>query len=229
MSLEKNLKEITQKIETAKNNSKRCKSEVALIAVSKTETDDTIKEFYKLGQRHFGESRAQTLRDRLVSLEDLDIKWHFIGPLQRNKIKYVYGKSHLVHSIDSERLIESFIKMEERTKHICPILLQVHISGEAAKQGFPLEEIMEIIKKYRENPSLKILGLMGMAPLNATEEETKACFKVLYEIFEESKKLEGSAYEAKVLSMGMSQDFEMAIAEGANMVRIGSALFKTQE
>jgi pyridoxal phosphate enzyme (YggS family) len=223
MTLRENLKEINQKIQKA---AATVGSDVQLIAVSKTETNETIRELYALGHRDFAESRPQLLRDRLRAIEDLNINWHFIGPLQSNKIKYVYPQACLVHSIDRIELIESFIKMHQKTERICPILLQVHISGEAAKQGFDPDQILEIIKKYNNHPSLSIQGLMGMAPLDATEEDTRNCFKLLNSLFVKSKELEGSSYEAKFLSMGMSQDFEMAIEEGANLVRVGSALFK---
>jgi pyridoxal phosphate enzyme (YggS family) len=223
MTLKDNLTQINERMQGAKAPNG---PEVKLIAVSKTETNETIKELYGLGQRDFAESRPQVLRDRLRDLADLNINWHFIGPLQSNKIKYVYPKAYLVHSIDRVELIESFIQMQKKTQRICPILLQVHISGEAAKQGFAPDEILQIIEKYNQNPSLSILGLMGMAPLDATEETTKACFSSLNELFIKSKALEGPSYKAELLSMGMSQDFELAIQEGANLIRVGSALFK---
>lgn len=226
MSLQDNFNCINDAIKTATANAGRGEGAARLIAVSKTVTSDKIREMFSLGQRDFAENRPQVLRDKVKELEDLSVNWHFIGHLQSNKIKYVYPVAALVHSVDRRELLDEFADWAKKTGRKCPVLIQVHISREEAKQGFDVEEVLDVIKEYRNNENLDIRGMMGMAPLDADDEKVRACFKELHELFEASKSLEGTAYKACELSMGMSGDFPIAIAEGATMVRIGTALFK---
>lgn len=226
MSIKTNYESVLSSIRDAEIKSKRQENSVKLLAVSKTVGSEKIREMYALGQRDFAENRPQVLRDKVKELADLQINWHFIGQLQNNKIKYVYPNAVLVHSIDRTELLDEFAKLAIKTGHKCPCLLEVHISGEESKQGFECNEVLEVIKKYNKNPNLDIRGMMGMAPLKATDERVKECFHNLKELFEQSKSLEDVAYHAKVLSMGMSGDYKIAIEEGANIVRIGTALFK---
>lgn len=227
MSLRENYDNVSDSVKTASENAGREPGSVKLIAVSKTVTSDKIREMYAFGQRNFAENRPQVLRDKVKELEDIsDINWHFIGRLQSNKIKYVYPVAALVHSIDRRELLDEFAEWAKKTGRKCPVLLEVHISREEAKQGFDVEEILDVIKDYRDNENLDIRGMMGMAPLDADDNRVRACFRELSDLFEASKKLEGPSYKAKELSMGMSGDFPIAIAEGATLVRIGTALFK---
>lgn len=227
MSLRENFDKVSETVKTVSEKAGRGTGSVKLIAVSKTVTSDKIREMYAFGQRDFAENRPQVLRDKVKELEDIkDINWHFIGRLQSNKIKYVYPVAALVHSVDRRELLDEFAEWAKKTGRKCPVLLEVHISREEAKQGFDVEEIFDVIKDYRENENLDIRGLMGMAPLDADDEKVRACFKELSDLFEASKKLEGPSYKAQELSMGMSGDFPIAIAEGATLVRVGTALFK---
>lgn len=226
MSLSDNLQNIQNEIEAKIKTSGRKDGSVKLLAVSKTVGCDKIKEMFELGQRDFGENRPQVLRDKAKELEDLHINWHFIGHLQNNKVKYVYPIATLVHSIDRRELLDEFIEWAKKTSKKCPVLLEVHISGEEAKQGFEIDEVLDVIKDYKDCDYLDIRGLMGMAPLEADENKVRECFKTLYDLFIRSKNLEGKAYKAQELSMGMSGDFPIAIEEGATIVRIGTALFK---
>ena len=226
MSLSDNLNKVKNEISKSLIESGRTYDSIKLLAVSKTVGSDKIKEMFDLGQRDFGENRPQVLRDKAKELEDLNINWHFIGHLQNNKIKYVYPIASLVHSIDRRELLEEFVLWAKKTNRKCPVLLEVHISREEAKQGFDVNEILDVISDYRDNEFLDIRGLMGMAPLDADEERVRACFKELNDLFLKSKSLEGVAYKAKELSMGMSGDFPLAIAEGATIIRIGTALFR---
>jgi pyridoxal phosphate enzyme (YggS family) len=225
MSYLDNLTNIKQQIALAEEHASRPSKSVKLIAVSKTVTVEAIKELLEGGQLDFAENRAQVLRDKNKVLGSENVNWHFIGPLQSNKLKYVYPIAKLVHSIDREELLEQFIKWAKKTDHLCPCLLEVHISEEDSKQGFSPEEVIRVIDKYKDNENLNIVGLMGMAPFTSDEEIVRGCFKKLKKIFEESKKHSGIAYQAKELSMGMTNDFKIAIEEGATMVRIGSAIF----
>lgn len=225
MYLLNNLNKIKSEIANALIASGREQQKVEIIAVSKTVSSEEIRKLYSYGQQSFAENRPQALRDKTKELSDLNIKWHFIGHLQTNKIKYVYPNSALVHSVDRIELIEEFKKYAEKTGVICPFLLQVHISGESTKQGFAPSEILEIIKRYNNDNRLSIKGLMGMAPLDADTQTTKQCFKSLSTLFNDSRQLEGSSYKAEILSMGMSGDYILAVSEGSTMVRIGSAIF----
>ncbi|GAB4284791.1 MAG: YggS family pyridoxal phosphate-dependent enzyme [Candidatus Rifleibacteriota bacterium] len=225
MSLKDNLERVLTAIRNAEKRAGREAGSVKLVAVSKTVDSATIKEMHAAGQIVFAESRPQMLRDKARELSETDIRWHFIGPLQSNKIKYVYPVSELVHSIDRVELLDEFIKWKIKTGRKCPCLLEVHISGEESKQGFAPDEVLEVIKGYNNNESLEIRGLMGMAPFVADENIIRSCFRKLANIFERSKALEGQSYQAVELSMGMSNDFEIAIEEGATLVRVGTALF----
>lgn len=225
MSLAANLSQVNLQIAEATAAVGRPPGSVKLIAVSKTVGTDVIARMHRLGQVDFGENRPQVLRDKARELDNAGLNWHFIGPLQSNKIKYVYPVAALVHSIDRRELLEEFAAWHQKTGRRCPLLLQVHISREAAKQGFACDEILDVIREYRTSPHLDMRGMMGMAPLDADEQLTRACFHELSQLFTASRELSGPAYRAEELSMGMSGDFKLAIAEGATMVRIGTALF----
>lgn len=225
MSYVNNLKVINQRITTARDRAKRFDEDVSLAAVSKTVDASVIRKVYDAGQRVFAENRPQVLRDKNIELSELDIDWHYIGPLQTNKIKYVYPIVKMVHSVDRESLIESFAQWAVKTDYKCPFLLEVHISDETSKKGFAPDEILSIIEKYRNHPQLDIRGLMGMAPFVDDQNEVRKSFAKLSSLLNQSKALEGTAYKAQHLSMGMTNDFEIAIEEGATIVRVGSAIF----
>lgn len=225
MPLAANLAKVQSAIAAAAAAAGRDQAQVGLVAVSKTVDSATIRAMHALGQRNFAENRPQMLRDKARELADLSIDWHFIGPLQSNKIKYVYPVAGLVHSLDRRELLDEFAAWACKTGRLCPALLQVHISRETAKQGFACAEILDIIKEFRDSEYLDLRGMMGMAPLDADEATTRACFHELAELFAASRSLQGRAWHPQHLSMGMSGDFHLAIAEGATLVRIGTALF----
>ncbi len=225
MSLATNLAKVQSAIAAATTTAGLEPGRVGLVAVSKTVDSATIRAMHALGQRDFAENRPQMLRDKARELADLQINWHFIGPLQSNKIKYVYPVAGLVHSLDRRELLDEFAALARKTGRLCPALLQVHISREAAKQGFACDEILDVIREFRDNEYLDLRGMMGMAPLDADATTTRACFHELAELFAASRSLHGRAWHPQHLSMGMSGDFHLAIAEGATLVRIGTALF----
>lgn len=225
MSYINNLEIINKRISSAKDKAKRFDEDICLAAVSKTVDAEAIRKVYDAGQRIFAENRPQVLRDKNRELSDLDIDWHYIGPLQTNKIKYVYPIVKMVHSVDRESLIESFAQWADKTDYKCPFLLEVHISNETTKQGFSPDEVLAIIEKYRNHSKLDIRGLMGMAPFVDDEAEVRKSFAKLSSLLKQSRELEGISYRAEHLSMGMTNDFEVAIEEGATIVRVGSAIF----
>ena len=227
--LARNLGKIREQIAAAESRAGVVAGSVKLCAVSKTVDHDVIALMHACGQQVFAENRPQALRDKAALLQHADIHWHFIGTLQTNKIKYVYQVADLVHSVDRRELLDQFAAWFRKTGRKCPVLLEVHISGEETKQGFDCAEVLKVIEEYRESPDLDIRGMMGMAPFVADENIVRGSFRRLRELFEHSRALQGPAYHAVELSMGMSGDFAIAIEEGATIVRIGTALFAKGE
>lgn len=202
--------------------------DVTLIAVSKTYPVDTIKEAYNAGQRIFGENKVQEITQKQPLLPD-DIQWHLIGHLQTNKVKYIAPFVSLIHSVDSEKLLIEINKRAEQNNRVIPVLLQVYIAEEETKFGFNESELDQIlspdhIEKYR---FINVSGLMGMATNTDNEQKVQGEFKKLKSVFDRLQKETKSLgnVDFKYLSMGMSSDYKLAILEGSNMVRIGSAIF----
>jgi PLP dependent protein len=200
---------------------------VTLVAVSKTRTVAEIRALYDLGQRDFGENYPQELRDKQPQLPD-DIRWHFIGHLQTNKVKYIAPFVHLVHAVDSERLLDELEKRATSADRTIGVLLQLHIAQEETKHGLDEAELRDLIgsRDTTRWPHLILQGLMGMASLTADEDRIKREFAHLGKLFREirdSGTVDPTIFQE--LSMGMSGDAGLAIAEGSTMVRIGTALF----
>ena len=219
MSLKNNLQTIHKKIEDACLRAKRNPEDVTLVCVSKTIDAETISEAYSLGEKVFGENRPQELRDKLDKVAGAN--WHLIGHLQSNKVKYVVGKAALIHSVDSLNIASAINEQAGKLKVVQDILLEVNISGEESKYGLTTEEIPNIIKEIGMLSNIRFKGFMTMAPLGAPESEIRSIFKKAKALFDSHKK-DG----ATILSMGMSNDFEIAIEEGATLVRVGRAIFK---
>jgi pyridoxal phosphate enzyme (YggS family) len=197
---------------------------VQLIAVSKTKPNEDIIELYDLGQRAFGENYVQELVDKAASLPK-DIQWHFIGHLQSNKVKYIAPFVHLIHGVDSEKLLQEINKQAIKQNRIIDCLLQVHIATEETKFGFDADSIDEFIQSGRlaQYPNIQIKGLMGMASFSEDTNLLTKEFTTLKQIFDQAAKQLGKQFT--ILSMGMSGDYPLAISLGSNMVRIGSLLF----
>jgi len=197
---------------------------VQLIAVSKTKPNEDILELYDLGQRAFGENYVQELVDKAASLPK-DIQWHFIGHLQSNKVKYIAPFVHLIHGVDSEKLLQEINKQAIKQNRIIDCLLQVHIATEETKFGFDANSIDEFIQSGRlaQYPNIQIKGLMGMASFSEDTNLLTKEFTTLKQIFDQAAIQLGNQFT--ILSMGMSGDYTLAISLGSNMVRIGSLLF----
>ena len=220
MSLKNNLETVHKKIEDACLRANRNPEDVTLVCVSKTIDAETISEAYSLGEKVFGENRPQELRDKLDKVAGAN--WHLIGHLQSNKVKYVVGKASLIHSVDSLNIASAINEQAGKLKVVQDILLEVNISGEESKYGLTTEEIPNIIKEIGMLSNIRFKGCMTMAPLGAPESEIRSIFKKAKALFDSHKK-DG----ATILSMGMSNDFEIAIEEGATLVRVGRAVFKS--
>jgi pyridoxal phosphate enzyme (YggS family) len=200
------------------------KQSVKLVAVSKTKPNEDILALYELGQRDFGENYVQELIDKETSLPK-DIHWQFIGHLQSNKVKYIAPFVHLIHGVDSEKLLQEINKQAAKHQRIINCLLQVHIATEETKFGFDAESINEFIHSGRINnyPNVRIIGLMGMASFSENIQQVESEFKELKSIFDHAASAMQSDFNQ--LSMGMSGDYHLAINNGSNLVRIGSLLF----
>jgi pyridoxal phosphate enzyme (YggS family) len=196
--------------------------QVRLVAVSKTKSVSEIRQLYDLGQRDFGENYVQELTEKQVQLPS-DIRWHFIGHLQSNKVKYIAPFVHLVQSVDSVNLLTEISKHAVKLGREISCLLQVHIAQEETKFGFDEEDLFQIYKNGYSR--VKICGLMGMASLSSDENKVRNEFKNLKSIYDHLSATGSSMNRLTLLSMGMSGDYRIAVKEGSNMVRIGSLLF----
>lgn len=196
---------------------------VCLVAVSKTKPLAMIQELWDAGQLDFGENKVQELVEKQEALPK-EIRWHMIGHLQRNKVKYIAPFVHLIHGVDSERLLKEIDKRAAQNNRVIDVLLQAHIAQETSKFGFDLEELdAKLIRQFYEQYShVRIKGLMGMASLTENEAQIKAEFSSLNERFLSLKK---EFPDMETLSMGMSGDYPLAIDCGSNMVRVGSKIF----
>jgi PLP dependent protein len=197
--------------------------QVTLIAVSKTKPVEDVKELYDLGQRDFGENYVQELVDKL-SLLPADIRWHFIGHLQSNKVKYIAPFVHLIHGVDSLKLLHEINKQGAKNNRVVNCLLQIHIAKEETKFGLDENELNEVMDQMAKEPmkNTKICGLMGMASFSDNLEIVRNEFRHLKSFFD---KLPTPDSFLPTLSMGMSGDYKIAIEEGSNMIRIGSLIF----
>ena len=237
--LAEKLDEVKDRIAAAAVKAKREPSEVTLIAVTKTAAPEQIREILTLGVTDLGESRVQVLTQRAGQINEffrrmaqgekgaapVQIRWHMIGHLQRNKIKPVLPIVTMVHSIDSLRLAEELDAQCAKVGRRLPVLLQINASEETQKYGVAVGASVHLAEQIDSMPNLQLTGLMAMGPLDESEEKIRAVFRRTREIFEEMKWHKMGGVHLRHLSMGMSHDFELAIAEGATMVRVGSLLF----
>jgi PLP dependent protein len=197
---------------------------VSLIAVSKTKPQEDIQELYALGQRDFGENYVQELVEKEAALPK-DIHWHFIGHLQSNKVKYIAPFVYLIHGVDSFKLLVEINKQAAKNNRVISVLLQVHIAKEETKFGMDAEELKAAIEGAGGLSNIKIIGLMGMASFSDDSKVVQPEFAYLNSLYQVYGKIKTDNIDFAVLSMGMSGDYQLAIENGSNMVRIGSLLF----
>ena len=213
--------------ENISNLSEKIPHNVTLVAVSKTKPRELLMEAYNAGQRHFGENKVQELVTKQETLPS-DIKWHFIGHLQRNKVKYIAAFTHLIHGVDSLKLLKEINKQGVKHNRVIKVLLQFHIAEEESKFGLDLSEAKELLnsESFAGLTNIRIDGVMGMATFTDNRNQIKNEFKSLKTIFDDLKNYYFNQSENfNILSMGMSGDYELAIEEGSTMVRIGSTIF----
>lgn len=224
-TIKHNSQNILSRIADAARLSKRDPSNVCPIVVTKNRTNEEIQEIYSLGFRHFAENRVEKLLERQAFFTQEDIVWHLIGPLQKRKVRQIINQIHLFHAIDRVSVMD---EIEKRLEHPLDCFLEVNVSGEESKHGFSTSEMVDAFKATQQYRKIQIRGLMTMAPFDATEEELHLYFKRLADV---ARQLETQFQLEKTLdlSMGMSNDFEIAIAEGATHVRIGTAWFEEED
>ncbi len=219
-----NLAEVEKHICEACARAGRSRDEVTLIAVSKTKPVSMIEELLPGGTRDFGENKVQELVDKYEVLPK-DIHWHLIGHLQRNKVKYVVDKACLIHSVDSMRLAETISEEGEKKGVTVPVLIEVNVAGEESKFGVTLEETEGLVREIAKLPSIQIKGLMTIAPYVEDPEENRVHFSRLKQLSVDIRNKNIDNVSMDVLSMGMTGDYQVAIEEGATMVRVGTGIF----
>ncbi len=222
MGIKENLEKVLERIERAAERAGRDPKQIRLVAVAKTFPPDVIRQAYELGLRDFGENRAQELREKYEALKDLDITWHFIGRIQTNKVKYFVRIADYVHSVWREEEMREIEKRASKIGKVMKVFIEVNVSGEETKAGVRPEEVRNLLEIAQGFEHIEVIGLMTMAPFVEDPEEVRWVFRRLRELRDEISR---DFPKVKELSMGMSNDFEVAIEEGATFVRIGTAIF----
>lgn len=224
MSVCENYRAVEEKVANACKRAGRSREDVTLIAVSKTKPVSMIEELLPLGVRDFGENKVQELTAKEEVLPK-DIRWHMIGHLQRNKVKYVIDKACMIHSVDSLRLAQEISK--EAVKHalVMPVLIEVNVAGEESKFGVSVEEAPSLVEEVSKLPRIQVNGLMTIAPYVEDPEENRYVFRNLRKLSVDIREKNFDNVTMNVLSMGMTGDYEVAIEEGATHVRVGTGIF----
>lgn len=222
--LKEKLKQVEQHILDACKASGRTREEVTLIAVSKTKPVSDLEEIYDAGVRDFGENKVQELCEKYEVLPK-DIRWHMIGHLQRNKVKYIVDKVALIHSVDSLRLAQQIQTEAEKADVHVNILIEVNVAGEESKFGITCEQAEEIVREIAQFNRVHIQGFMTIAPFVENSDENREIFQKLYQLYIDIKRKNIDNVNMSVLSMGMTGDYTAAVEEGATMVRVGTGIF----
>jgi len=216
------LQAVHDRIATAAQSFRRQPGEIALLAASKTNPADRLREAWQAGQKIFGENYLQEALSKMQHLTDLPIEWHFIGPIQSNKTRRIAENFSWVHSVDRAKIADRLSKDRSESLPPLQVCLQVNVSGEASKSGVAPEDLASLAAHAVRLPRLKLRGLMAVPELTTATALQRSQFHMLWELFDRLKR---DGYELDTLSMGMSEDMDIAIAEGATMVRVGTAIF----
>lgn len=222
--LKDNLHQVQQNIKAACDRAHRNYSDVTLIAVSKTKPVEMLSEIYDEGIREFGENKAQEMCEKMEVMPK-DIHWHMIGHLQTNKVKYIVGKTSLIHSVDSLHLAKEIQKQAIKHDCSCDILVEVNIAGEASKFGTSRDEAISLVEEIAKLDHIHIKGLMTIAPFVDDPEDNRQYFRDIKQLSVDIAKKNIDNVSMNVLSMGMTGDYTVAIEEGATMVRVGTGIF----
>ena len=222
MNLEQNADLVRQQVETARNKANR-QDQVNVIAITKYVDVATTEALVKTGIQHIGENRVDKFLEKYQALKGYDLTWHLIGSLQRRKVKDVINLVDYFHALDSVKLAQ---EIQKRAEHPIKCFLQVNISGEESKHGFAPDELDDVLAEIAQLDKIEIVGLMTMAPFEASQEELQDIFSKTHQLQKQLEKKQLKNMPFSELSMGMSRDFEVAVANGATYVRIGTSFFK---
>ena len=222
--LETQLKEVEAKIQAACDRAGRKREEVTLIAVSKTKPIEMLQEAYDLGVRVFGENKVQEMTDKYEHVSK-PVHWHLIGHLQTNKVKYIVDKACLIHSVDSVHLAKENEKEAAKKNVVVNVLIEVNIAHEESKFGINETDVYDLIEAIKDFPHVHVMGLMTIAPFVENPEDNRIYFHKMYQLSLDIKSKNIDNIDMNVLSMGMTNDYEIAVEEGATMVRVGTAIF----
>lgn len=222
--LKDNLANVESKIQEACTKSGRDRADVTLIAVSKTKPAELLKEIYDAGVRDFGENKVQEICEKYDKLPS-DIRWHMIGHLQRNKVKQIIDKVCMIHSVDTYRLAEEINVQAKKHNIIMPVLIEINIAGEQSKFGISREDAVLLAEEISHLDNLRINGLMTVAPYVEDPEENRQYFQEIMQIAVDIRQKKLDNTDIRVLSMGMTGDYMVAVEEGATMVRVGTGIF----
>lgn len=222
--LKKNYEQILDKIDNTCNSTNIPNSSVTLLAVSKTRTVEEIRILYDLGVRDFGENQVQELVKKYELLPK-DIRWHMIGHLQRNKVKYIAPFIHCIHSVDSIRLAAEINKYAIKNNRIISVLIEINIANESSKFGLDIKEVPDFLDEIHVSKNIISNGFMTVAPYTQSPEDNREYFKKMYKLYIDIQNENRDNVNISVLSMGMSDDYQIAIEEGATIIRVGTELF----
>jgi pyridoxal phosphate enzyme (YggS family) len=225
MNIKENIERILEKTAQAAIRSNRNPEDITVIAVSKTVDAERAREAVEGGLVNLGENRVQELVNKYEQLDDIDVKWHLIGHLQKNKVKYIIDKAALIHSVESLELAKEINKRALSHNITANVLIELNIGEEESKFGISDDTVYDFVRSMEQFENIKILGLMTVAPFTENPEDIRWVFKKMKEIFDKISGMTLKNTEMKYLSMGMTNDFEIAIEEGANIIRIGTAIF----
>jgi len=222
--ISENIQSVEERIQAACARAGRSRDEVTLICVTKTMPVEDLRQAYDAGQRSFGENRVQEINDKFPQLPS-DIKWHMIGHLQRNKVKYLMDKAVMIHSVDSAALAQAISKEAVKAGRVMDILLEVNAAEEESKFGLTCADVLPLIREIAPLPGIRICGLMTVAPFTDDPETNRVFFRKLRDLSVDIGRESIDNVSMHILSMGMTGDFEVAIEEGATHIRVGTAIF----
>lgn len=222
--LAENLKQVEENIKAACQKSGRKREEVTLVAVSKTKPVSMLREIYDCGIREFGENKVQEICEKREEMPK-DTKWHMIGHLQRNKVKYIIEDVALIHSVDTYRLAEEINIQAKKIRRIVPVLIEVNIAGESTKFGISKDETLQLVTEISKLDNIRIKGLMTIAPFVDNPEDNRVYFQKIKELSVDIAAKNIDNVSMDILSMGMTGDYMVAIEEGATIVRVGTGIF----
>lgn len=226
--LKEQLAEVESRIQAACSRAGREREDVTLIAVSKTKPVSVLQEAYDLGVRTFGENKVQELTEKYEALPK-DIHWHMIGHLQTNKVKYIVDKVDMIHSVDSLKLAETIEKEAAKKNCVVNILIEVNVAEEESKFGIKMHEVIPFVERIAAFSHIRVCGLMTIAPFVENSEENRTIFENLHKLSVDITRKNIDNVNVNVLSMGMTNDYEVAIEEGATMVRVGTGIFGVRD